>query len=78
VELGFGFGTFLGRLAPGHDGRSKPGGEVFGELVGLVSAINVDSLAGGVYNHFAVMAGPEVFFDFHKKIGIDLAVEVIG
>jgi hypothetical protein len=78
VELGFGFGAFLGRLASGHDGGSEAGGKVFGEIVRLAVTVDVDGFAGGVDDHFAVVAGPEVLFDFSEEIGVDLAIKVVG
>jgi hypothetical protein len=78
VEAGLGFGGFLGLLASLHDGGSKAGREVFRKFVGLLVTVDVDGLASGVYDHFAVVAGPEVLFDFCKEIGLNLAVEEVG
>jgi hypothetical protein len=66
VELLFGFCAFLRSEAAGHDGGAEARGEAFWKLVVLLVAVYVDRFAGGVHDHFAVMAGPEVFFDFHK------------
>ena len=78
VELGFGFGAFFGGIASGHDGRPEAGGELFREFVGLAVPVDVDGFAGGVDDHFAVVAGPEVLFDFSEEIGLDLSIEVVG
>jgi hypothetical protein len=78
VEAGFGFCGFLGLLASLHDGGAEAAGEVFGKLVGLLAAVDVDGLTGGVNDHFAVVAGTEVLFDFRKEIGFDLAIEKVG
>jgi hypothetical protein len=78
VEAGLSVGGFLGLAASRHDGGVEAAAEGFGELVGLLVAIDVDGLPGGVYDHFAVVAGTEVLFDFSKEIRFDLAVEEIG
>lgn len=78
MELGLGFGALFGGLASLHDGGVEASAKVFGELVGLLTAVDVDGFAGGVDDHFAVVAGSEVFFDFRKEIGFDLSVEVVG
>ena len=78
VEAGLGFGGFLGLTASGHDGGVEAAAESFGELVGLLAAIDVDGFTGGVDDHFAVVAGPEVLFDFSKEIRFDPSVEKVG
>ena len=78
VEFGFGFSAFFGGLASGHDRGPETIGKLFGELVGLLVPIDVDRFAGSVNDHFAVVAGPEVLFDFSEEIRVDLAVEVVG
>ena len=78
MEAGLGFGGLLGLAASSHDGGVKAPAEVLGELVGLLVAVDIDGLTGGVYDHFAVVAGTEVLFDFSKEIRFDLAVEEIG
>lgn len=78
VELGLGFGAFFGGVASGHDGGPETVGKVFREFVGLAVAIDVDGFTGGVDDHFAVVAGSEVLFDFSEEIGLDLSIEVVG
>jgi hypothetical protein len=78
VEAGLGFGGLLGLLASRHDGGSEAGGKLVGELVGLLVTVDIDGFASGVDDHFAVVAGPEVLFDFSKEIRFDLAVEEVG
>jgi hypothetical protein len=78
VEAGLGFGGLLGLAAAGHDGGVEAAAEGFGELVGLLVAVDVDGLPSRVYDHFAVVAGSEVLFDFNKEIGFDPSVEEVG
>ena len=70
--------VFAGGFAAFHDGFSHAGGEFFGEVVGLVVAVDVDGFSGGVYDDLAVMAGTEMLFHFGEEIGVDLTVEVVG
>ena len=78
MEFGLGFGAFFGGVAAGHDGGAETCGEVFRKVVMLLAAVDVDGLAGGVDDDFAVMAASEVFFDFGEQLGVDLTVEVVG
>jgi len=71
-------GEFAGGAAAVHYGFAHALGELFGEFVGLVTAVDVDGFAGRVDDDFAVVAGTEVLFDLSHKIGVDLAIEVVG
>ena len=64
--------------ASSHDGRAEAVAEGLGKLVGLLATVDVDGLTGGVYDHFAVVAGSEVLFDFSKEVGFDPSVEEVG
>jgi len=74
----FYFGEFSGGAAAFHYSFAHAQGELFREFVGLVTAVDVDGLAGRVDDDFAVMAGAEVLFDLSQKIGVDLTIEVVG
>jgi hypothetical protein len=78
VEAGLGVGGLLGLAASRHDGGAKAAGELFGELVGLLVAVDVDGLAGGVYDHFTVVAASEVLFNFRQESRFDLIIEEVG
>jgi hypothetical protein len=78
VEAGLGVGGFLGLAASSHDGRVKAVAQVVWELVGLLVPVDVDGLPGGVDDHFAVVAGSEVLFDFGEELRFDPAVEEVG
>jgi len=71
-------GEFSGGAAAFHYGFAHAQGEIFGELIGLVTAIDVDGFAGRVDDDFAVMAGAEVLLNLSHKIGVDLSIEVVG
>ena len=71
-------GELSGGAAAFHYGFAHAQGEIFGELIGLVTAIDVDGFAGRVDDDFAVMAGAEMLFDLSHEIGVDLSIEVVG
>ena len=74
----FDFRVGAGFSAAVHDGFAEAVGELIGELVRLVTSIDLDGLAGSVDDDVAVAARSEVFFHFGKEFRFDLAVEVVG
>jgi hypothetical protein len=54
--------TLLVLLALVHDGRAETGTEIFGQLVELGIAIDLDRLLRGVTNHVAVVAPGKMIF----------------
>jgi len=55
---------FFSGLALGHDGRPKPGSQVFREFVELGITIDLNCLLGGVGDNVAVVAPSQVLFEF--------------
>jgi len=77
VKFGGGIRPATG-LAAFHDSRAQPVGEFLREFIGFLAAVHVDSLAGGVDDYLAVVAGAEVLLDLGEKVGVDLTIEVVG
>lgn len=78
-KLAFGLfcGGFHRAFAAIHDGGPEAAGELVRKLVGLVAAVDVDGLTGGIDDDLAMVAGGKVLFDLGEKVGFDLTVEVV-
>ena len=74
----FDFGIGAGLEAALHDGMAHAVGEVLRELIGLLVTVDVDCLASGVDDDFAVVACAKVLLDLGEQIGFDLAIKVVG
>src|SRR5208282_2006684 len=68
---------FLG-CALAKDGNLESGAEVFGKLVQLGVAVDLDGLLGGVADDVAVVAPGEMIFQFRLCAGVDGGVQVVG
>jgi hypothetical protein len=52
--------------------------ELSRDLVDFVVAVHRDSLASGVEDNLAVVAGGGVSANFFEELGADLAIKVVG
>ena len=61
----------------GHDGGVQAFAKAVGKVVDLVRAVDLDGLAGGIENHFAVSAFVQVFLDFGAGLRGDGVVDQV-
>jgi hypothetical protein len=71
-------GPLLVLLALFHDGATEAGAKVFGQLVKLGVAVNLNGFLGCVADHVAVVAPGKVVFQLHLGGFVDHAVQIIG
>jgi len=70
--------VFFSGLALGHNGRPKPGSQVFGEFVKLGITIDFDGLLGGIGDNVAIVAPGQVLFKLGLCAGVNYSVQIIG
>ena len=64
-------------LALGHDSGSKAGSKVFGKLVKLGIAINLDGLLGGVADYIAIVTPGKMVLQLDFGLFVEYAIQVV-
>ena len=62
----------------GHDGRSQTGTQIVGQFVEFRVTVDFDGLPGGIADDVAVVAPRQMLVEFGLRLGVELAIEVVG
>src|ERR1700687_6504959 len=65
-------------LALGHDRRSQPAAEVFGQFIELGIAVNLDGFLSALADHIAVVAPRKMIFYLDFGFLVEDAVQITG